>query len=104
MAPAVSAYLDYALPTKGLARHQFLRRLLVLSRKMSLELFTQTLERARKYRITDLQTLQNIAWLYLQQGSGQVPLVEIDAAFRQREAYQEGSLTDPPELSGPRRP
>jgi transposase len=98
LAPAVSAYLDYALPTKGLARHQFLRRLLALSRKMSLELFGQTLERARKYRITSLETLQNIAWLYLQQSPGQVPLVEIDAAFRQREAYQEGSLTDPPEL------
>ena len=65
---------------------------------MSVELLGQTLERARKYRITDLETLQNIAWLYLQQGSGQVPLVEIDAAFREREAYQEGSLTDPPEL------
>jgi transposase len=99
LAPAVNAYLDYALPIKGLARHQFLRRLLALSRQMSLELFTQTLERARKYRITDLETLQNIAWLYLQQGPGQVPLVEIDAAFRQREAYQEGSLTDPPKLS-----
>ena len=98
LAPAVSAYLDYALPTKGLARHQFLRRLLALSRKMSVALFGQTLERARKYRITSLETLQNIAWLYLQQGPGQVPLVEIDAAFRQREAYQEGSLTDPPEL------
>jgi transposase len=98
LAPAVSAYLDYALPTKGLARHQFLRRLLALSRQMSVELFSQTLERARKYRITDVQTLQNIAWLYLQQGPGQVPLVQIDAAFRQREAYQEGSLTDPPAL------
>jgi transposase len=99
LAPAVSAYLDYALPIKGLARHPFLRRLLALSRKMSVALFSQTLERARKYRITDLQTLQNIAWLYLQQGPGQVPQVEIDAAFRQREAYQEGSLTDPPDLA-----
>jgi transposase len=98
LAPAVSAYLDYALPTKGLARHQFLRRLLALSRRMSAQLFGQTVERARKYRITDLETLQNIAWLYLQAGPGQVPLVEIDAAFREREAYQEGSLTDPPEL------
>src|SRR5271157_3445705 len=98
LAPAVGLYLDYAVPTNGLARHQFLRRLLALSRQMSLELFIQTVERARKYRITDLQTLQNIAWLYLQQGPGQVPLAEIDAAFRQREAYQEGFLTDPPEM------
>ena len=65
---------------------------------MSLEIFTQSLERARKYRITDLPTLQNIAWLFMQQGPGQVPLSQIDGAFREREAYQEGSLTDPPEL------
>jgi hypothetical protein len=100
LAPAVSAYLDFALPTKGLSRHPFLRRLLaLLSRRMSVELFRQTLERARKYRITDLETIQNIAWLYLQQSPGQGPPVELDADFRQRPAYQEGSLTDPPQLS-----
>jgi len=98
LAPAVGAYLDYALPTKGLARHEFIRRLLALSRKMSVGLLIQTVERARKYRITSLETLQRIAWLYLQQAPGQLPLAEIDAAFREREAYQEGSLTDPPEI------
>ena len=105
LSPTISAYLDYALPLKGLSRHQFLRRLLALSRKMSVELFIQTLERARKYRITDLQTLQNIAWLYLQQQSpGQALLIEIDADFRQRPTYQEGSLTDPPQLSSYQEP
>jgi hypothetical protein len=105
LSPTISAYLDYALPLKGLSRHQFLRRLLALSRKMSVELFIQTLERARKYRVTDLQTLQNIAWLYLQQQSpGQALLIEIDADFRQRPTYQEGSLTDPPQLSSYQEP
>ena len=99
MDPAVSLYLDFALPTKGIARHEFIRRLLALSRKMSLELLLKTLERARKYRITDLETLERIALLYLQQGPGQLPLVAIDEAFRERPAYQEGSLTDPPDLS-----
>jgi hypothetical protein len=99
LAPEVGDYLDFALPIKGLARHQFLRHLLALSRKLSLELFTQTLQRARKYRITSLEVLRNIAWLQLQQSSsGQTPPVEIDAAFQQRDAYREGSLTDPPEL------
>lgn len=69
----MGAYLDYALPTKGLARHEFLRRLLALSRKMSVELFRQTVERARKYRITSLETLQRIAWLYLQQAPVNYP-------------------------------
>jgi len=98
LAPEVGDYLDFALPIKGLARHQFLRHLLALSRKLSLELFTQTLQRARKYRITSLEVLRNIAWLQLQQSPGQTPPVEIDADFQQREAYREGSLTDPPKL------
>jgi transposase len=99
LAPAVDTYLDFALPTKGIQRHEFIRHLLALSRKMSLELLVKTLERAHKYRITDRQTLQNIALLSLQEGSGQLPLMPIDEAFRERPAYQEGSLTDPPDLS-----
>jgi hypothetical protein len=95
----VDTYLDFALPTKGIQRHEFIRHLLALSRKMSLELLVKTLQRAHKYRITDRQTLQQIALLYLQEGSGQLPLVPIDEAFRERPAYQEGSLTDPPDLS-----
>ena len=99
LAPVVGAYLDFALPTKGIQRHEFIRHLLALSRKMSLELLVKTLQRAHKYRITDRQTLQNIALLSLQEGSGQLALEPIDEAFRERPAYQEGSLTDPPDLS-----
>jgi len=99
LAPAVQVYLDFALPTKGLARHEFIRGLLALSRRMSLELLTQSLERARKYRITSLETVERIALLYLQQGIGQLPLAEVDDHLTQRPAYQEGSLTEPPDLS-----
>ena len=99
LAPAVHAYLDFALPTKGIQRHDFIRRLLALSRRMSVELLTQSLERARKYRITSLETVERIALLYLQQGTGQLPLAEVDADLTQRPAYLEGSLTEPPDLS-----
>lgn len=99
LAPAVQAYLDFALPTKGIQHHEFIRRLLALSRRLSVELLTQSLERARKYRILDLVTVERIAWLYLQQGPGQLPLAEVDAELTQRAAYQEGSFTDPPDLS-----
>ena len=99
LGPAISAYLDLVLATKGIQRHEFIRRLLALSRRMSVELLTQSLERARKYRIISLETVERIALLYLQQGSGQLPLAEVDADFTQRAAYQEGSLTEPPDLS-----
>jgi len=99
LAPAVNAYLDFALPNKGIQRHEFIRKLLSLSRRMSVPLFSQSLERACKYRITNLETVERIALLYLQQGAGELPLVQIDEDFRQREAYQEGSRTEPPDLS-----
>ncbi|SRR6266851_6498623 len=97
--PAVNAYLDFALPTKGIQRHEYIRKLLALSRKMSADLFFKSLERARKYRINSVETIERIALLYLQQGSGELPLAPVDETFRQREAYQEGSLTEPPDLS-----
>jgi len=99
LGPAVNAYLDFALPIKGIQRHEFIRRLLGLSRRMSVELLTRSLERARQYRITSLETVERIAWLYLQQGNGPLPFAEVDADFTQRAAYQEGSLTEPPDLS-----
>jgi transposase len=99
LAPAVHAYLEFALPAKGIQRHEFIRKLLALSRRMSVELLSRSLERARKYRITELETVGRIARLYLQQGPGELPLAQVDDAFRERAAYQEGSLTEPPDLS-----
>lgn len=95
----VSAYLDFILQSKGLGRHQFLRKLLALSQKMSSELFLQTMERAAKYRITSLETIGRIALLYLQQGTGSLPAPTVDEQLTQRAAYQEGFLTEAPDLS-----
>jgi transposase len=99
LAPAVNAYLDFALPIKGIQKHQFVRRLMVLSRRISVELLCQSLERARKYQITRLDTVERIAWLYLQPGAVQLPLFQVDEALLEREAYKEGAFTDPPNLS-----
>jgi len=96
---AVNAYVDFILQTKGLARHEFLKKLLALSRKMSPELFIKSIERAAKYRITSLQTIHRIAVLYLQQSGQVLPLATVDEQFTQRAAYLEGSLTDAPDLS-----
>jgi len=99
LSPAVGAYLDFALQTPGLQRHQFVRRLFALSRRMTPELFNQTLERAAKYRITSLEVIQRIAVLYLGQGPGYLPFAEVHEDYQEREAYQEGSLTEKPDLS-----
>lgn len=99
MAPAVSAYVDRILATPGLLRHQHLRRLLALSQRMSPELFVRSLERAHRYGITDLATVEKIALLLLKEQGGQLPLPSIDQSFRDRPAYCEGSITDSPDLS-----
>jgi len=99
LGPSVSAYLDWVLQQKGLARHRFLRSLLALSRKMTDQLFVLSIERAAKYRIQDLHTIERIAVLYLQAGTQTLPTAPVDEQFTQREAYLEGCLTDAPDLS-----
>ena len=44
-------------------------------------------------------TLRRIAWLCLTQEDDVLPEVDVDEDFRQRPAYQEGYLTDQPDLS-----
>ena len=95
----MSAYLDFALSAPGVQRHRFTRELFALSRKLTGDVFRKTVQRAHRYRIVDLATLRRIAWLCLTQEDDVLPEVEVDEDFRQRPAYQEGYLTDQPDLS-----
>lgn len=99
LAPSVSAYVDFLLATPGHLRHQTLRRLWALSQRMSSELFVRAVERAHRYRIPDLKTLERIAHLSLQETPGPLPLPAIDESFRDRPAYQDGALTEVPNLT-----
>ena len=99
LAPSVSRYVDFLLHTPGIYRHELLRKLLALSRKMTPELFIKSVERAHQYQIVSLSTLERIALLYLEEGTAELPCVQIDESFREREAYQEGFLTEQPDLS-----
>ena len=45
------------------------------------------------------ETLERIAWLCMSQGQHPLPDAEVDESFHQRPAYQEGFLTDEPDLS-----
>lgn len=99
LAPEVNTYLNFVLASKGLQRHAFLRRLLALSQKMTAPLFLKSIQRAHHYRITSLDTIERIALLHLREGAAELPLAEVDEALDQRPAYQEGALTDLPDLS-----
>ena len=93
-------YLDFALSAPGVVqRHRFTRELLALSRKVTPSVFVKTVQRALRYRIVDLGTLRRIAWLCISQPEDVLPEVDVDEDFQQRSAYQEGCLTDQPDLS-----
>ncbi len=95
--PVIGAYVDFIVGTPGLLRHQFLRRLWALHQRWSRALFLRTIERAHRYHITSLETLQRIALLHLDDTALPEPLVDPD--LEKRPAYQEGSLTTTPDLS-----
>jgi hypothetical protein len=95
----VSAYLDFAFAAPGVQRHRFTRELFALSRKLTEAVFRQVAHRAHRYGIVELATLRRIAWLCVSQAEGVLPEPEVDEDFRQRPAYQEGYLTDQPDLS-----
>jgi hypothetical protein len=99
MGDEVTQYLDYALCAPGIQRHRFTRELFVLSRQVPHIVFVQTVQRALRYRIVHLETLRRIAWLCISQGEYPLPEAQVDEDFQQRPAYQEGFLTDEPDLS-----
>jgi hypothetical protein len=66
---------------------------------MTPALFVRTIERALRYRIGDLETIWRIAQMHLEHGFDTLPAVDFDASFTEREAYQEGCLSDEPDFS-----
>ncbi len=97
--PVVGAYLDSERTPRGAGRHRFLRELFRLSGRMTPALFVRTIERALKYRIQDLETIWRIALMHVQDGLDTLPAADLDASFTEREAYQEGYLSDEPDFT-----
>lgn len=99
MGPDVGAYVDYVQQTPGMQRHRFLRELFALSRQVPERVFVEALQRALRYRIVHMQTLKRIVWFCMSQTEQRLPEADVDESFRDRPAYQEGCLTDEPDLS-----
>lgn len=99
LGPDVAAYLDYALQTPAIQRHRFVRELFALSCRVPQTVFVQALVRALRYRVVHIDTLQRIAWFCMSQDQHGLPDADVDETYHQRPAYQEGCLTDDPDLS-----
>ena len=99
MDDVVGAYLDFARPAAGVARHRFVRALFRLSQQLTTALFVRCLARAHRYGVRDAETVRRIALLYLGEGLGQMPNATVDQDLDSRESYQEGRLTDAPDFT-----
>ena len=95
----VKAYVQFVLEQKGIQKHRFIRQVYGLYRKVAPGVFEKATQRALKYRITDIQTLERIAVLLLREGRYELPVVEVPAELRDRESYREGCDTDEVDLS-----
>ena len=94
-----AAYLDYVIKNVTAQRHRFVRELFALSRKITERVFVQTAQRALRYRILDMATVERVAWFCMSQGEERIFDVDVDDSYCQRPAYLEGCLTDEPDLS-----
>lgn len=95
----VGAYLDFARPPAGAARHRFVRALFRLSQQITTPLFVRCLARAHRYGVRDAETVRRIVLLYLGEGLGTMPNATVDQDLEARESYQEGRLTDAPDFT-----
>ncbi len=95
----VDAYLNFALKPKGIQKHRSIRELFALYQKLAPSIFIKTIERALKYRITDMKTVQRIAFLQLKDSDYEMPFIEIDKEFQNSQTYIEGQLGDEVDLS-----
>ena len=95
----VNAYLNFAIKKGGRQKHRFIRELYGLHKKLAPSLFIKTVKRALKYRITDTKTIERIAILLMKEGNYDVPSVEIDQEFRDRESYLDGRFAGGVDLS-----
>jgi hypothetical protein len=98
-APEVDAYLNFVLTIKGKSRHRFVRQLYSLHKKTALPLFVKAIKRALKYRINDVDTIENIIRLLMRDSSYELPLPEVNHDFTNRPEYLEGRFTDEVDLS-----
>lgn len=98
--PEVAGYIDFILSeAKGLRAANLIRLVHGLSRKISKQLFRQTIGRAHHYHITDIEVIENIAHMLLGQEGKNLPRRDVDPNLEQRDSYCEGSTSPAPDLS-----
>ena len=95
----IDQYLNFALPQSGKPKHQFIRALFGLYHKTAPGVFIKAVERALKYRVTDIKVIENMVFITLRDSSFDMTLPEINPDLQNRKAYIEGCFADEVDLS-----
>ncbi len=98
-APVVNDYLDFLLTMQGKARHRLVRQLYSLHKKTASSVFVKAIKRALKYRVRDVNSIENIIRLLIRNSTYEPPLPEVNHDFSNRPAYLEGRFSDEVDLS-----
>jgi transposase len=102
IAPEIAQYLEFLAeaPQSSCRKYQQIRRLFRLSQKLAPSILIQAVSRAHRYRVTDSDTLERIAWALLKDHSVEFDSLELelDEELQNRDIYREGALTDLPDL------
>lgn len=97
----VNDYLNFALKQSQSIKqkHRFIRQLYGLYQKLAMPLFIKTLERALNYRISNPESIEEMAVQLLKEGNYRMPTTSIDEDFQERESYLEGCIGGEVDLS-----
>jgi transposase len=96
----VDLYMDFINQQKGLKKHHFIRCLYGLSRKVALPVFSRSLERALKFGILDIQTIERICILQMKSDSYEslTTTTMSSESYRNRKSFIEGEFCDEVDL------
>ena len=94
----VNRYLDFMHKQKGIKKHHFIRSLYRLSRKVTLPVFSRSLERALKFSILDIQTIERICVLQMKSSGYELPEALVSESYRHRNSFIEGEFCDEADL------
>lgn len=102
--PVVAGFLDFLSkePESAVKKYRLIRQLFRLSLKLAPVLFIDTVSRAHRYRIADMETIDRIAQQLMRENSFEMESwcdVEGEDDFQNRDVYREGEFSNPPDMS-----
>lgn len=100
MGEVCCAYLDYihSKACKIPQKPRFIRELYRLAKKMSSSLFLNTIERAFKYQISSIVSIERIAEQLINQEMHELPDIPISNQYENRKEYQAGRFSTEADL------